>query len=204
MIFEKFLRHVLNRPVVYGEEFFSDNWFREWETLKEVLGSMIASEPRWQRILDFGCGPGIMIDHLNDRGIDCIGCDYSTEARALYMKSYGRNPQKYVRTLDELRTRDFDVLIAFDVFEHMTDDEITALIGQVKRIPELLLNISRARGIPGHINLKPDRRWISFMRNMGYGFEEGRSRDLRTLYSKLRPGAPDQWDKNLFLFRRVD
>lgn len=203
MIFKKFLRHVLNRPVVYGEEFFRDNWFREWETLKEVLGSMIASEPRWQRILDFGCGPGIMIDHLNDHGIDCIGCDYSAEARALYMERYGRNPQKYVRTLDELRTRDFNVLMAFDVFEHMTDDEITALIGQVKRIPELLLNISRTRGIPGHINLKSDRRWISFMRDLGYGFQEERSRELRSLYTKLRPGAPDQWDKNLFLFRRV-
>ena len=120
------------------------------------------------------------------------------------MKRYGRHPQKYVRTLDELSTRDFDVLMAFDVFEHMTDHQITALIGQVKRIPELLLNISRTRGIPGHINLKSDRRWISFMRDLGYGFEEERSRELRSLYAKLRPGVPDQWDKNLFLFRRVD
>jgi SAM-dependent methyltransferase len=204
MMFEKFLRRLLNRPVVYGEEFFKDSWFREWEALKDVLGSMIANESRWRRVLDFGCGPGIMIDHLNDRGIDCIGCDYSAEARALYMKRYGRHQHNYVRTLDELSTRDFDVLMAFDVFEHMTDEEITALIGQVKRIPELLLNISRTRGIPGHINLKSDRRWISFMRDLGYGFEEERSRNLRSLYAKLRPGAPDQWDKNLFLFRRVD
>jgi SAM-dependent methyltransferase len=204
MLLERFLRRVLNRPVVYGEVFFRDNWFREWEALKEVLGSMIASEPRWQRVLDFGCGPGIMIDHLNDRGIDCIGCDYSAEARALYMKKYGRHPQKYVRTLDELSAFDFDVLMAFDVFEHMTDDEITALIGKMKRIPELLLNISRTRGIPGHINLKPDRRWISFMRDLGYAFEEERSREFRGLYAKLRPDVPDQWNKNLFLFRHVD
>lgn len=204
MIIEKFLRRVFNRPVIYGEEFFRENWFREWEVLKEVLGSIIASEPRWQRVLDFGCGPGIMIDYQNQRGIDCIGCDYSLEARALYLKMYGLYPQKYVRTLEEVSTRDFDMLMAFDVFEHMTDDEISSLIGKVKRIPELLLNISRARGIPGHINLKPDRLWISFMRDLGYGFEQERSRDIRSLYSQLRPGAPDQWDKNLFLFRRVD
>ena len=25
-----------------------------------------------------------------------------------------------------------------------------------------------------------------------------------SFYPKLHPGAPDQWDKNLFLFQRVD
>lgn len=204
MIIHNFFRQILNRPVVYGEEFFRENWFKEWEILKDVLGSMIESEPRWRRVLDFGCGPGIMIDHLNERGLDCIGCDYSAEAHSLYLKRYGNYPLKYVRTLEELSARDFDVLMAFDVFEHMTDHEISALVSQVRRIPELLLNISRTRGIPGHINLKPDHSWISFMRDLGYDFEGERSHELRTLYTKLRPSASDQWDKNLFLFQRID
>ena len=58
--------------VRYDEHFFSAQWFTGWETLKEVLAALIASEPRWQRVLDYGCGPGIMIDLMAARGYDYV------------------------------------------------------------------------------------------------------------------------------------
>lgn len=197
------LNRLLNRPVVYGDNFFRNDWFKEWATLREVLFALIESDSKWRSVLDFGCGPGVMIDFLNDRNVNCVGCDYSQEARDLYLKKYGKYPSKYIRNLDETDLGTFDLLIAFDVLEHMHDEEVSRLVNEVNAIPELLLNISRARGIPGHINIKSDQDWIFFIQAQGYAFEAERTRTLRNLYARLRPGSPDQWDRNLFLFRRA-
>jgi hypothetical protein len=133
-----------------------------------------------------------------------VGCDYSAEARQLYLEHYGQNPDRYVANLDDAVTKKNDLLLAFDVLEHMGDEEITRLINKVHSIPELLFNISRARGIPGHCNIKSDFGWIAFMKKLGYRFDEERTQKLRQLYTQLRPGSPDRWDRNLFLFCRKE
>jgi len=195
---------LLNRPVVYDNSFFADAWFREWENLRQVLATLIESEPKWRTITDFGCGPGVMIDLMANRGLNYVGCDYSAEARQLYLEHYGQNPGRYVANLDDAVAKKNDLLLAFDVLEHMGDEEITRLINKVHSIPELLFNISRARGIPGHCNIKSDFGWIAFMKKLGYRFDEERTQKLRQLYTQLRPGSPDRWDRNLFLFCRKE
>jgi len=199
----KLVSRLLRRPVVYDESFFAEAWFAEWATLQMVLAKIIEVEPKWRKIIDFGCGPGVMIDLMTDHGFDYIGCDYSAEARSLYLEHYGKYPDCYLTNLDEAGQKNFDLLIAFDVLEHMHDAEIASFLGKINLIPELLLNISRTRGIPGHVNIKSDRAWIEYMKKQGYYFEENRTSILRQVYSKLRPGSPDRWDRNLFLFSRV-
>ncbi|MHB8742009.1 MAG: class I SAM-dependent methyltransferase [Sulfuricaulis sp.] len=191
------------RAVVYGAGFFGDQWFQEWQALKDVLSRLIRSEPRWRTILDFGCGPGVMIDLMNDRGYEYFGCDSSTEARALYIKHYGKYPDRYLARLEDAGDRHADLLLSFDVLEHMRDEEIENLLAKTKKIPEVLVNISRQRGIPGHINIKPDRQWIAFFKSRGFSFADARTRELRKIYETLRPGCPDLWNKNLFLFERA-
>ncbi|NBX54838.1 MAG: methyltransferase domain-containing protein [Betaproteobacteria bacterium] len=201
------LKTIVNRlfrkKVVYGSDFFADAWFREWLQLRLVLAAMLSSEPEWKSILDFGCGPGVMIDLMRDKGVDYMGCDYSVEARQLYLKHFGKFPDYYVTNLEESAISSKDVMLAFDVLEHMLDDEIEGLLKKVSSISELLFNISRARGIAGHINLKSDLEWITFMRKQGYEFQDDRTRKLRIIYTQMRPGSPDAWDKNLFLFQRI-
>jgi len=188
---------------VYDENFFTDAWFKEWENLSVVLAALIESEPKWQTVLDFGCGPGVMIDLMTDRGLDYVGCDYSYEARQLYLEHYGRYPEQYISDLKVAIAQHHDLLLSFDVLEHMRDDEIASLLHTIRSIPELLFNISRARGVPGHINIKSDRAWVNFMEEHGYRFEEIRSQKLRNLYTQQRLGSPDLWDRNLFLFSRI-
>lgn len=199
-----FFKSLVKRPVVYDDSFFREAWFKEWKDLSLVLASMIESEPKWQTVLDFGCGPGVMIDLMADRGVEYVGCDYSSEAQQLYLSHYGRYPERYLSSLDDVIHRKNDLLLAFDVLEHMRDEEITQLIDRVQVIPELLFNISRARAIPGHINIKSDRAWVAYMKKHGYRFDENRTRRLREIYVQLRPGSPDRWDRNLFLFYREE
>lgn len=196
-------RLIRPRSVVYGTGFFGEQWFEEWEKLKHVLLVLIQKEPRWCSILDFGCGPGVMVDFMNDRGYDHVGCDSSPEARDLYLSRFGKYPGKYLARLDDIGDRCFDLLLSFDVLEHMPDDQIEALLEKTRRVPDVLVNISRQRGIPGHINIKSDKQWIAFFKARGFVFAREKTDELRSQYETLRPGCPDLWNKNLFLFRRV-
>jgi SAM-dependent methyltransferase len=192
-----------SRHVKYDNTFFQEQWFSSWEELKLVLAKLIESHPEWKRILDFGCGPGIMIDLMADKSDEYIGCDYSADANKLYQERYGLNPERYKNSLsDPLCQQKFDVFLSFDVFEHLTDDQICTVLKNVPSIPTLFLNISRTRGIPGHINLKSDRSWIGFIEKQGYKFVVNETDQIRKLYSILRPSTQDGWNKNMFIFKK--
>jgi len=78
---------ITNRAdIVYDETFFQSQWFESWKELKEVLKQLIELESCWKRILDFGCGSGVMVDLMNDEDWQYFGCDYSSEVKELYME----------------------------------------------------------------------------------------------------------------------
>jgi SAM-dependent methyltransferase len=189
--------------VRYDDSFFSEGWFRNWDMLKHVLCVLLESDRKWRTILDYGCGPGVMIDLMNSRGFDYIGCDVSPDARSLYLRRYGKNPEKYHSSMEALSDRTFDLLVSFDVLEHMQDEEIVSLLGRIPHIREILVNISRVRTIPGHTNLKADRSWIRFFESHGWIYERDRTETLRTRYLRLRPDGGDLWHKNMFLLKRA-
>lgn len=200
----KLLRMLLVRSnVTYDDTFFRDQWFRGWEELAPVLAALIAERPDWRRVLDFGCGPGAMIDPMRAAGVEYVGCDYSAEARALYLKHFGAHPEAYVTSLEDIEPAHFDVFLSFDVFEHMTDAEISAVLDATRATPTCFLNISRDWRTPGHVNVKSDRAWLRFFARHGLAPDEATTTHLRAKYRALRPGAPDRWDHNMFVLTRT-
>ncbi len=200
-----FLQRLLpDRKVAYGDQFFKDAWFSEWEVLKLTLHQLINEINPNHRILDFGCGPGVMIDHMSDSGFYYIGCDYSSEARQLYVDKYGKYPERYIDGLDKIKDQKFDLFLSFDVFEHMTDGQIDSIMVETDNIPCWFVNISRDRRTPGHINIKNDQQWIEFFQKRGFEFDASLSETLRDRYREIRKSCPDCWHKNMFVFRRVE
>jgi SAM-dependent methyltransferase len=226
-----YVNNKLKRPVRYNQDFFQEEWFRNWKQLKEVLKELILLYPEWRNILDFGCGPGIMIDLMNGEknsgpssshntqaiqeasgiqntrpipAIEYWGCDYSADAQALYLQRFGLHPGKYLSELPALGIDQFDLFLSFDVFEHLNDLEASQVLEQIAPIRDVLVNISRARFIPGHINLKSDKKWINFFREHGRSFNHEKTKKLRQHYLKLRPEGGDMWHKNIFVFSKKD
>lgn len=187
------------KNVIYGEGFFTDTWFENWAELQTVLAELVLAVPEWRRVLDFGCGPGIMIDLMNEHGLDYTGFDPSLEARALYSKHYGKYPNKYLNVIHDKK---FDAVLSFDVLEHMSDEEIVDLNALFSDVRDLFVNISRAPGIPGHINLKSDEEWIAFFAENGRSFDKVKTALLREKYVTLRPTCCDAWNENMFVFTR--
>ncbi len=142
-----------------------------------------------------------MIDFMNDREVDYWGYDPSAEARELYMTRYGRYPDKYLTVLPE---RPFDVLVSFDVFEHMTDGQIAEMLRRTAHIPFFFVNISRAEGIPGHINLKSDSAWCKLFAAHGRVYDGVSTTQMREKYRSIRPLTPDEWNRNMFVFHGIE
>ena len=62
MTFFERLKNKIYGKVKYDENFFSNDWFSNWKNLKFILKEIIEINTDWKTILDYGCGPGIMID----------------------------------------------------------------------------------------------------------------------------------------------
>jgi SAM-dependent methyltransferase len=199
-----YLANRLNLNVKYGDNFFKEDWFENWENLKEVLEQLIKTQEDWKAILDFGCGPGIMIPFMNEKGFEYIGCDYSNDAKKLYLERFKGDESLYVDSIESLKDKSFDVFLSFDVFEHMTNKEISTLLKQLPKVTHLFVNISRSKFIPGHVNLKSDEQWISFFKQNDYKFNNERTNTIRDKYLSIKPNGEDLWHKNIFVFSKVN
>jgi SAM-dependent methyltransferase len=75
------------------------------------------------RVLDIGCGPGALISELGALGFEAFGVDRSARAQALGRHLERQSPGMTIRPqLDEHWKGTFDVVMSFEVIEHLQDD----------------------------------------------------------------------------------
>jgi SAM-dependent methyltransferase len=145
---------------------------RTAEEIKQVFHkfSMIDTQ---STILDYGCSLGFLIKGFEKAGFNNVsGYDISDWAVEQARKN-GCN------ILDHAQGT-FDLGVFLDVLEHMTDQQIVELFGQLHlskvlvRIPcavveqpdQFYLEVSRRD--PTHINCKTDQDWIALFKRLGY------------------------------------
>lgn len=93
----------------------------QWQKLKEFSFSKKSVLELIEKgtVLDIGCGDGMLLEYLKDKGFDCFGIDISSEAIRI-AKSRGVDCEQADIT-DKLRFEDssFDNVILTDVLEHL-------------------------------------------------------------------------------------
>jgi 2-polyprenyl-3-methyl-5-hydroxy-6-metoxy-1,4-benzoquinol methylase len=126
----------------YYEDFSLAVGIRDWlnrnprhEQLKLLLGDILADK-KDLRILDVGCGAGLMTSHLCRFG-DVTGIDFSSAAiaaaRTFTARRFGRVPQFHAGSLDALPDGSkFDVITLFDVLEHISQAERPAFLADLR------------------------------------------------------------------------
>ena len=67
--------------------------------------------------LDVGCSGGSLLDFSRERGCSTVGMDYSSITR----EHLERKGHAWVPSLESLGGREFDVITAFDLIEHLYD-----------------------------------------------------------------------------------
>ena len=88
-------------------------------------------------ILDLGCGHGVLIYFARRAGYSrIVGVDRSPEqvAEARRLEIDGVREGDLMATLEELPDASQDAIIAFDVIEHFTREELLPLVDEVRRV----------------------------------------------------------------------
>jgi hypothetical protein len=94
--------------------------------VRRHLEEDLAAVPRTEKLLEIGCGRGVVVDHLRRQGFDAWGCDIGQPTPI----SPGVAP--YLRlgcdafTLDETTRASFRTIVLLDVLEHL--EEPTAFL----------------------------------------------------------------------------
>jgi len=94
-----------------------------WKRLESLL-LMVPKQNK--RILDFGCGSGILLPFLADRATNVVGIDIDTRFVKLFLKNYPLKNVKITKSITNQPTAFFDCIICADVLEHV--DNLNELI----------------------------------------------------------------------------
>lgn len=91
------------------------------------------------RLLDFGCGPGFMWDHLKGSSWHYTGLDFTAESVETLQRKAGSDPlfdgAFHITSLPApLETGSFDLLSMIEVVEHLNDDYLAATMKEAARL----------------------------------------------------------------------
>lgn len=141
------------------------------------------------KILDFGCGAGVMACELARHGYSVMGVDAATgmvEASTNYAKSNDISNIEFKQTDivgDSLPKNEFDVVICSSVIEYVKEDEKLAsnLVAALKPGGHIFISIPNQRSLLGKLE-----DVVSSL-----GFRKGDSGDADVIYANKRYSASE-------------
>jgi SAM-dependent methyltransferase len=71
------------------------------------------------KVLDIGCGPGIVVDHLRRSGVDCVGVDLGSPRPATEFVAPFLNIGMSAFDLPDTMRASFSILLLLDALEHL-------------------------------------------------------------------------------------
>lgn len=119
----------------------SENFYFAQRFGRQILKATGLSQRRLLRVLDFGCGPGFIVDHLERLGTRWryTGLDFSAASVRKVAEKASRHPwfegAVHVTKLPSpLEDGAFDVVLLLEVVEHLDDDRLSAVLDEVRRL----------------------------------------------------------------------
>ena len=120
---------------------------RYWHASKLALVDRFLRPSRSDKVIDVGCGSGVVADHIASKGAEVVGVDANPAAIAFATQRYGR-PRVAFRlgTADELSFPNgaFTKVVFMEVLEHLGAAEARPVMSTLRRLlpPEGLLLVT--------------------------------------------------------------
>lgn len=144
----KFNPHeIIWTPELIGRfwDYFVSNPDLEWNYFNKHSGRYLAEfvngfiPLRGKRVLDYGCGPGFLLEHLLNMGITCEGVDFSKNTVATASQRLEGNPLfQGAHWASELPTaltaNRYEVIFFIEVLEHLPPDLAQPTLTELHRL----------------------------------------------------------------------
>ena len=178
----------------------SGNWIKTF-TLRLKQVSPYKSSGK---ALDIGCGPGYFLTAAQNLGFDVYGLDPSDYIVSMAQKTWGERVQLGLIETAEYPAESFDLVVAFDTFEHIYEPKgFLAAIHKVLK-PNGVLAITTPD--PASMLAKiSGKNWVSFKlpEHVFYWSPETIRKILEEKFEVLEIHPAGQYATLGFLFRRL-
>ena len=108
--------------------------FLDKGSAKDHLVKLISADPGC-KILDIGCGPASILNHLND--VQYVGIDLSETYIETARKTFGSKGTFYCASVDNFPTLSdikFDRILLLGVLHHLTDAQISNMFASIIKL----------------------------------------------------------------------
>ena len=167
------------KPVekTYSEKFFVNRYKLSWRApivCKSIIDTFKLSEiltPIQNQVIDIGCGIGDYVHWFNQNGLNAFGIEGSAVA-AKYMvtRSFMIWDMRLPFTSDFINFKKYQVLICFEVVEHIEEEFINDFIDNLIMLSDTILISAASPGQKGHghVNCRKRKYWIDLFEKKGF------------------------------------
>jgi 2-polyprenyl-3-methyl-5-hydroxy-6-metoxy-1,4-benzoquinol methylase len=130
---------------------------------KGAIATMVVETLQPRKVLDAGCAAGLLVREFVRRGVDASGFDHCPDLAAIAVPEVAARLRRGSVTAIPFGPEDgFDTLVCIDVFEHIPEDRVPAMVREFERlgVRDLAIHISHTELEHfGHITLRPLSWW---------------------------------------------
>lgn len=118
------------------ESQFPENFFA-YRFGDEIIRRLLSYIPARGHVLDYGCGPGNLIEKLLQFDLKVAGLDFSPATKEFVVQRF-RGNQNFMGAFEpkDLKSRPetFDAVIIIEVIEHLYENQLDELMGNVQTL----------------------------------------------------------------------
>jgi 2-polyprenyl-3-methyl-5-hydroxy-6-metoxy-1,4-benzoquinol methylase len=167
--------------LLFGYEAYSTSYYADVERLEtesvQHIADWIVENIAPRSVIDVGCGPGHMMEALQQRGVAVYGVDISTAALAR-VKQRGLSAERFDLTRQDvsLPGGPYDLVISSEVAEHLEERHARNLVRLLTEAGHRIY-MTAAEPDPSagvglfHYNEQPNAYWINLMAERGFRYE---------------------------------
>ena len=149
----------------FGQRYEATN--PHWRGHFARFADAIVNELAPRTVFDLGCGPGLLVEALRERGVEAWGLDISEHAIA-HAAAGAREFCRVGSITDELASA-YDLIVCIEVIEHVpapyANDAVANMAEHGKRV--LFSSAPDDFKDPSHTNVRPVEHWVGLFARYG-------------------------------------